>query len=65
VKSLNRILALTALLGWLPPLLCLLLIQLALPEAARWSEWTFGLVFVGLYACFLGAGAYAYTRWFS
>lgn len=65
MKQFNRIMALTALLGWLPPLLCLLLIQWSLPEIRHWSELTFDVVFVGLYLLLVGAGAYVHVRWFS
>lgn len=66
MKQAYRILTLTALLGWLPALLALLAVQLALSYgASEWGDPTFDFVFVGLYLVLLGAGAYVYTRWFS
>lgn len=65
LKLTNMILAMTALLGWLPPLLCLLLIHFALEHgAAEWPDIIFDTVFIGLYFAFLGIGAYIYTTWF-
>lgn len=65
MKVLNTVLALTALLGWLPPLLCLLVIHFALEHGAReWPELVFDVVFIGLYFLLLGAGAYIHTVWF-
>jgi hypothetical protein len=65
LKLVNSILAMTALLGWLPPLLCLLLIHLALEHGAdAWPDIVFDIVFISLYFAFLGAGAYIYTVWF-
>lgn len=65
MKLINTILAITALLGWLPPLICLLLIHLALEHgAADWPGIIFDTVFIGLYAVLLGTGAYIYARWF-
>ena len=65
MKTLNTVLALTALLGWLPPLLCLLVIHFALEHGAReWPELVFDVVFIGLYFLLLGAGAYIHTVWF-
>jgi hypothetical protein len=65
MKLLNTILAVTALLGWLPPLLCLLLIHVALEHGAGdWPDIIFDTVFTGLYLAFLGAGAYIYAVWF-
>jgi hypothetical protein len=55
----------TALMGWLPPLLCLLVISIALEHgAADWPDIIFDTVFTGLYLAFLGAGAYIYAAWF-
>jgi hypothetical protein len=66
LKSVNTILAMTALLGWLPPLLCLLLISIAIEYgAADWPDIIFNIIFIGLYLAFLGAGAYIHARWFS
>jgi hypothetical protein len=65
MKVLNTVLALTALLGWLPPLLCLLVIHFALEHGAReWPEIMFDAVFIGLYLMLLGAGSYVYATWF-
>lgn len=60
-----RVLALTALIGWLPALLSILAVQVALAHGAReWVDLTFDAVFVGLYLALLGAGAWVYARWF-
>lgn len=60
-----KILGITALVGWLPFLLCLLAVQYATAYGARdWPNVVFGSVFVGLYLMLLGAGAYIYTTWF-
>lgn len=65
LKLINTILALTALLGWLPPLICLLVIHFALSHGAdEWPDIIFDTVFVGLYALLLGTGGYLYTKWF-
>ena len=65
MNVLNTILAITALLGWLPPLLCLLIIHFALEHGAReWPDIIFDAVFVSLYAVFVVTGAYIYARWF-
>lgn len=65
MKLLNTILAVTALLGWLPPLICLLVIHFALAHgAADWPDIIFDAVFVSLYALLVGAGAYIYATWF-
>lgn len=65
MKVLNTVLALAALLGWLPPLICLLAIHFALEHGAdKWPDIIFDTVFIGLYAVLLGAGAYTYARWF-
>lgn len=62
---LNTILAVTALLGWLPPLLCLLVLHIALAHgAAEWPDIIFNTVFIGLYALLVASGAYIYTTWF-
>ena len=61
MNVLNTILAITALLGWLPPLLCLLIIHFALAHGAReWPDIIFDAVFVSLYAVFV-SGKYAYA----
>lgn len=65
MKVLNTILALTALLGWLPPLICLLVIHVALEHGAReWPDLIFDTVFVSLYFLLVGTGAYIYATWF-
>lgn len=65
MKFLNTILAVTALLGWLPPLICLLVIHFAMEHgAAEWPDIIFDSVFVGLYAVLVGAGACIYATWF-
>lgn len=65
MKLLNTILALTALLGWLPPLICLLVIHFALEHGAReWPDLVFTVVFLSLYAALLGLGSYIYATWF-
>lgn len=65
MKTLNTVLALTALLGWLPPLICLLVIHFALEHGAReWPELVFDVVFIGLYVALLGLGSYIYATWF-
>jgi hypothetical protein len=57
--------ALTALLGWLPALMSLLAVQIALARGAReWAALTFDVTFVGLYSVLLGVGAWIYARWF-
>jgi hypothetical protein len=66
LKQFNKVMGLTALLGWLPVLLALLAVQFGLAHGAgEWGDLTFDAVFVGLYLVLLGAGAYVYTRWFS
>lgn len=63
---LNTVLALTALLGWLPPLLCLLLIHFAMEHGAvHWPDIIFDVVFISLYFVFLGVGAYIHATWFN
>lgn len=65
MKLLNTILALTALLGWLPPLLCLLVIHVAIEHGAGdWPDIIFDTVFVSLYALLVAGGAYVYATWF-
>lgn len=65
MKLANTFLALTALLGWLPPLICLLVINVALKHGAReWPDIIFDTVFVSLYALLVAAGAYIYAKWF-
>lgn len=65
MKVLNTVLALAALLGWLPPLICLLAIHFALDHGAGdWPDIIFDTVFLGLYALLVGAGSYIYARWF-
>lgn len=65
MKVLNTVLALAALLGWLPPLICLLAIHFALEHGAgEWPDIIFDAVFISLYAVLLGVGAYTYARWF-
>lgn len=65
LKLINTILALTALLGWLPPLICLLVIHVALTYgAAEWPDIIFDTVFISLYAVLVGTGAYIYATWF-
>lgn len=65
MKVLNTVLALAALLGWLPPLICLLAIHVALEHGAReWPELVFDVVFIGLYAALVGTGSYIYATWF-
>lgn len=52
-------------MGWMPPLLCLLLISVALEHGAGdWPDIIFDSVFVGLYAMLVAAGAYIYATWF-
>jgi hypothetical protein len=64
IKNLYSILAMTALLGWLPPLLALLAVKFALDHGARnWPVIIFDTTFVGLYFALLGTGAYLYSRW--
>lgn len=65
MQILNTFLAVTALLGWLPPLLCLLVLHVALAHgAADWPDIIFDTVFIGLYALLVGVGARVYTTWF-
>lgn len=65
MKVLNTVLALTALLGWLPPLICLLVIHFAIEHGAReWPDLVFDAVFIGLYFVLLGLGSYIYATWF-
>lgn len=65
MKVLNTVLALTALLGWLPPLICLLAIHFALEHGARdWPELVFDVVFMGMYVALVGFGSYIYATWF-
>lgn len=65
MKQFTKVMALTALLGWLPGLLSLLAVQVALSHSAReWADLTFDVVFVGLYLGLLGTGAYVYARWY-
>ncbi len=55
----------TALLGWLPPFLCLLAIHFALEHGAHgWPSIVFDITFVGLYLSLLAFGAWVYGRWF-
>lgn len=62
IKRLYAIATMTALLGWLPAGLCLILIDVAVANGAReWAELTFDAVFIGLYLAFLGAGAWIYS----
>lgn len=64
LKQINSILAMTALLGWLPPLLSLLAVKIALDHGAReWPVIVFDTAFIGLYFALLGLGAYLYSRW--
>lgn len=66
MKVLNTVLALAALLGWLPPLICLMVIHFALEHGAReWPDIIFGVTFISLYALLVGTGAYIYARWFN
>jgi hypothetical protein len=63
VKRLYAILTMTALLGWMPIMLCLLLIDYALARGAReWAELTFDIVFIGLYFAFTALGTVIYSR---
>lgn len=65
MKVLNTVLALTALLGWLPPLLCLLVIHFALAHGAgEWPDIIFDAVFLGLYVLLVGTDSYIYATWF-
>lgn len=65
MRLLNTVLALTALLGWLPVLLCLLIVHFALEHGARdWPNLVFDGVFIGLYFAFLAIGAYIHATWF-
>ena len=65
MKVLNTILAITALLGWLPPLICLLVIHFALAHgASEWPDIIFDAVFISLYALLVGTGSYIYATWF-
>lgn len=65
MKVLNTVLALTALLGWLPPLICLLIIHFALEHGAgEWPDIIFDTVFISLYALLVGVGSYIYARLF-
>lgn len=65
MKLLNTVLALTALVGWMPALLALLAVQLAIAHgASEWAELTFDVVFISLYLTLLGGGAWVYSRWF-
>lgn len=62
---LNTFLALTALLGWFPPLICLLVIKFALAHGAgEWPEIIFDVAFISLYALLVGTGSYIYATWF-
>ena len=64
LKQVYSILAMTALLGWLPPLLSLLAVKVALDHGAReWHLIIFDGAFIGLYLALLGLGAYLYSRW--
>lgn len=63
-KQISALLAMTALLGWLPPLLSLLAVKFALDHGAlEWPVIIFDMACVGLYLSLLGLGAYLYSRW--
>jgi hypothetical protein len=63
VKLFYALLTMTALLGWMPMLLCLLAIKFALANGAReWSNLSFNIVFIGLYFTLTGIGAVIYSR---
>lgn len=65
MKQFHVILAMTALLGWLPVLLSILAVQLALVHGARaWPDIVFDTVFGTLYLSLVGVGAYVYSAWF-
>jgi hypothetical protein len=63
MRQFYAILTLTALLGWLPVMLCLIVIEFALQNGAReWADLTFNLAFGSLYLCFVVVGAWIHTH---
>jgi hypothetical protein len=63
VKRLYTILTMTALLGWMPMMLCLLIVDFALQNGAReWADLAFNLVFGGLWLTFVVVGAWIHTH---
>ena len=62
LKRLYALATLTALLGWLPAGVCLLLIEIAVAHGAReWAELTFDAVFITLYLLLIGLGAWIFS----